>query len=626
MALHAGEFERLLASSDRTSLLLNVQRLGTALALPQIQALAARAAALTPGPLPLRLALVHTYTSELLQPWLDAVAPLHGLALQTYHAPYGATLSEAQPGSALLAHQPDLTVLMLRREDLHPAFAQPIVGMAADEAQRLRQQALEHLKTLVTAFRSQPVGHLVVTLLPSMHGPALGLHEAQAEHGEGAFWHPWLADFAAWLRESAPSSMLLDLDALISELGRRHAFDMRYWLTSRYPFTPAASLELAQRLMSLGQVLKTPRAKVLVLDADNTLWGGVIGEDGMEGIALGPDFPGNAYMAFQRRLLDLQQRGFVLAMCSKNNAADVDQVLQQHPHQLLKAEHFVARRVNWEAKPDNLLSMAAELNLGLDSFIFVDDSDHECALVRERLPQVEVVQVPKRPHEVPHCLDRVARLEILSLTSEDRAKTAMYGAEAQRRALLQDGAAAGGGLDEHLARLGMRMRVSLNQRKHVSRLAQLTQKTNQFNLTTRRYSEQQIAEFMDSPEWLTFDFSLSDTFGDAGIVGLALINLKGDEAELDSFLMSCRVIGRRAEDAFMHQLLRELQPRGVNRLRASYLPTHKNILVKDLLPRLGFEAVDGGVERFFERDLQRNPACTPDAFPIEIESVIADTQ
>lgn len=625
MALNASDLERLLTSGDRASLLHDVQRLSSSITLPQIQSLAAHAATLKPEPLPLRVALIHTYTSELLQPWLDAMAALHGLALDTYHAPYGAVLSEAQPGSPLLSHRPDLTVLMLQRQDLHPAFVRPIVGLGPDESDRLRSEALEGLKSLVARFRSQAVGQLVVTLLPLLHGPALGLHEAQAERGETDLWRRLMSDFGHWLRESAPSSTLLDLDDIVAELGRRHAFDTRYWLTSRYPFTPAASQELSRRLMNIGQLLKSQRAKVLVLDADNTLWGGVIGEDGMDGIALGPEFPGNAYMAFQRRLMDLQQRGFVLAMCSKNNLADVDQVLQQHPHQLLKAEHFVARRVNWEPKPDNLVSLAEELNLGLDSFIFVDDSDHECAAVRAKLPQVEVIQVPKRPHEVPHCLDRVARLEVLSLTAEDRAKTALYGAEAQRRALLNDQSAAGGNLDEHLAKLGMRMRVSLDHRGHVPRLAQLTQKTNQFNLTTRRYSEQQIAQFMGSPEWLVFDFSLADVFGDAGIVGLALVRLGGAEAELDTFLMSCRVIGRCAEDAFMHHLLRELQQRGVARLCASYLPTPKNVLVQELLPRLGFEHVRGDADRHYVRDLGRRPADPPDVYPIDVESVATPT-
>lgn len=616
MALTPQDLDHLLALSDRTMLRQALQQMLQPPSMAQLRALADHAAALQPPLQPLRLAIVHTYTSELLQPWLDGMATLQGLALDTYHAPYGSVLPEAQPGSGLLAHRPDITLLLLQRTDLHPALSQPVAGLDTAQAASLLDEALQQLQALVGGFRGLAVGQLVVSLLPVLQGPALGLHEAQADRGEGRFWADLQARLAQWLRDAVPSSTLLDLDELVLELGRRRAFDARYWFTSRYPFTGEASLELARRITAIGRVLKTPRAKVLVLDADNTLWGGIIGEDGPDGIALGPDYPGNAYVAFQRRILDLQQRGLVLALCSKNNEADVAQVLQQHPHQILKDAHFVARRVNWTPKPDNLRSLAAELNLGLDSFVFVDDSDHECAMVREQLPQVEVVQVPRRPHEVPFCLDKVARLEVLTLTDEDRSKTALYGAERQRRALLDSVPSNPSDLDAHLVRLGMHMRIGLDVRSHVPRLSQLTNKTNQFNLTTRRYSEQQVAAFVEAPDWLVLDFSLADRFGDAGLVGLALVRLEGPEAELDTLLMSCRVIGRRAEDAFFHALLRLLQQRGVQTLHAAYLPTPKNVLVQDLLPRLGFDALGDGR---FHWDLTQRPARDASAFPITLE-------
>ena len=627
MAQNAREIERLLALGDLASLHQAVHRLPPPVTLADLRPLVEHAACLCPAPRPLRLAVVHTYTSELLQPWLEAAAALQGLALETYHAPYGVVMGEAQPGSGLVAHQPDLTVMLLQRTDLHPGFMRPLAQLTPKAAAALQARAFSSLQQLIQRFRAQPVGQLVVTLLPPMVGPALGLHDAQAERSETRFWRGLHDQLAEWLRTSVPASTWLDLDELVLEVGRRRAFDARYWLTSRYPFSAEASFELARRISDIGTLLKAPRAKVLVLDADNTLWGGVIGEDGIDGIALGPDYPGNAYVAFQRRILDLQQRGFVLAMCSKNNEADVDQVLSQHPHQLLKAEHFVARRVNWLPKPENLAALAAELNVGLDSFIFVDDSDHECAAVRAHLPQVEVVQVPKRPHEVPTCLDRVARLEILSLTDEDRAKTTLYEAERKRQNLLGSVAEDAGDMGTHLARLGMRMTLHIDEPRHTQRLAQLTQKTNQFNLTTRRYDEQQIASFMTSPDWLVLDFSLADVFGDAGIVGLALVHLAGPQrAELDSFLMSCRVIGRCAEDAFMHSLLRELQARGVSHLYASYKPTPKNTLVQEFLPRLGFSCSQEDAEqRRYARDLTAQPGSPPEAFPIAVQRAATTT-
>ena len=581
------------------------------LSLPQAERLRGHALALAKAPQPLRLAVVHTYTSDLLEPWIALQAALEGFELQAHHAPYGLALQEARADSALVAHRPDITLLMLRREDLHPALSQPLVGLDAAQREAVRAESLSRLREIVAAFRAQPLGQIVLSLLPSPLPVGLGQHDAQAEGSEAAWWQAFKTELAAWLRRDCPATSFVDLDEVQAQLGRQAFFDRRYWYSARYPFSAAAACEFARRIAVVGVLLRQPRAKVLVLDADNTLWGGIIGEDGIDGIQLGPDYPGNAYADFQRRVLDFQQRGIVLAMCSKNNPADVDQVLREHPHQLLRDPHFAARRVNWLPKPDNLRSLAEELNLGLDAFVFVDDSDHECAAVRHALPQVQVVQVPKRAVDVPACLDRVARLEVLSLTAEDRAKTAMYAQERQRRELLE---AASQGAGDHLARLQMKMRVGIDPLPHLARLAQLTRKTNQFNLTTRRYDEQQMRGFIAGDDCLVLDFSLADVFGDSGIVGLAIWRLAGARAELDTFLMSCRVIGRQAESAFLAAGLRLLAERGVSELVADYLPTAKNELVREFLPQHGFAAADG---RWHRRLAERPPEAAAD-YPIEV--------
>lgn len=588
-----------------------------ALTLPQAQRLIAHANGLASTGHALRLAIIHTYTSDLLDPWLGLEASLQGLELHTYHAPYGLSLQEARPDSELVRHAPDMTLLLLRREDLHPDLSKPL-GMFSPAQQRdLRGEVVQALRDIVKRFRALPVGQIVVTLLPSMLAPGAGMFDMQSERSESGWWSILKTDFSRFLRESMQASLFIDLDEVLLELGRKDFFDARFWYAARFPFTAMAARELARRVIGLGVVLKLPKAKVIVLDADNTLWGGVIGEEGINGIALGPDYPGNAYVDFQRRILDYQQRGFILALCSKNNPADLDQVLAEHPHQLLRDEHFAARRVNWVSKPDNLISLAEELNLGLDSFVFVDDSDYECAAVRHKLPQVEVVQTPTRPVDVPTCLEPVARLEVLSLTVEDLAKTQMYAQERQRRELQQDLSHDGGDLDDYLASLNMRMRVGFNDAAHLKRLTQLTQKTNQFNLTTQRYNEQQMQACILADDWWVAHFSLTDVFGDSGIVGLALFHLPTPEqAELNTFLMSCRVIGRNAESAFLHTLMRELTGRGVTCVVADYLPTPKNGLVANFLPEQGFEKRPDGR---YERRLDTSPARDASDFSIEVE-------
>jgi len=587
------------------------------LSLPQARTLAAHARGLGPALQPLRIGVVHTYTSDLLDPWFDLAGALEGFDVAPYHAPYGLALQEARADSALVAHQPDVTLLLLRREDVHPDLQRPVSGLSPADQKALTEEFADRLLSIVGQFREHKVGHLVVTFLPSLSGPGLGLYDAQAERSEGAWWAATKLLVGSRIREGLSSTLFVDLDEMLAQIGRPAFFDTRYWYSARFPFAAEAARELARRVVSVGVVRRTPKAKVLVLDADNTLWGGIIGEDGLNGIALGPDYPGSAFVDFQKRLLALQQRGFILALCSKNNAADLDQVLREHPHQILKDEHFAARRVNWTPKPDNLVSLAEELNLGLDSFIFVDDSDHEVAAVRHRLPQVEVIQTPSRPVDVPTCLDHVARLEVLSLTAEDLAKTEMYAQERRRRELSETVGQSGGGVGDYLSKLGMKMRIGLDPAEHLARVSQLTQKTNQFNLTTRRYDEHQMQEFIDSPDWLVADFSLADTFGDSGIVGLAMFRRTGGaQAELDTFLMSCRVIGREAESAFMHSLLRHLADQGVTEIVADYKPTAKNELVKDFLPQQGFRLDTDGRYRM---DLAATPPKPESAFPIQVD-------
>lgn len=609
-------FDTLLQIESRAALHREVALTQAAIGPVQAQRLIARARTLGPVAGELRLGIVHTYTSDLLDPWFELAAALQGLESKVYHAPYGLALQEAQAGSPLVAHRPDITLLMLRREDLHPALAAPIVGLEDADQDRVRTEALQRLRDVLSMFRAQAVGYLVVTLLPSLAPPSLGLYDAQHERGEAAWWAGFKAELTTWMRGHVPSSLFLDLDDVVARVGHAAFFDRRYWYSATYPFTGPAAREFTRRVVSIAVTLRQPKAKVIVLDADNTLWGGIVGEDGPDGIALGPEYPGRVYMDFQRRLLDFQQRGFLLAMCSKNNERDVLEVLREHPHQLLRESHFAAMRVNWEPKPDNLAALAAELNLGLDSFVFVDDSDHECAAVRHRLPQVEVVQVPPRAVDIPGCLDLVARLEVLSLTREDLAKTRLYDEERKRRSLSEDVARGGGGAADYLARLGMKMTVRLDPAEHVTRLSQLSGKTNQFNLTTRRYSEQQVREFIDRDDVLVADFSLADTFGDSGVVGLAIWRRPApDEAELDSFLMSCRVIGREAECAFLHTMLRHLQAQGVRHVVADFLPTAKNDLVRQFLPEQGFRADAAGR---FRLDLAECPPRAEGEFPIAV--------
>ncbi|HEY7204594.1 MAG TPA: HAD-IIIC family phosphatase [Methylomirabilota bacterium] len=608
--------QRALAAKTRAELVDALRPARPSVSLPDIQRLTAHLEKLAEATVSLRIAILHTYTTDLLDPYIRFEGLAQGLDAATYHGPYGAIMQEATPTSGLVAHEPDLTVILLRWEDLDPALGTAFTAHAAELAD-LTERASRRLLDQIEAVRAAVGGHLLVSLLPIDREPGLGDYDATAPSSE----HRWREGFkdhiATSLRTRIASATLLDLDQSLAVIGRERFFDRRWWYTSRFPFSPAAAQDVVRRIVAVGAVLKRPRAKVIVLDADNTLWGGVVGEDGIEGIALGPDYPGNCYVAFQRRVLEYQQRGFILALCSKNNEADVLEVLRRHPHQVLREEHFAGLRINWQDKPQNLQALAEELNLGLDSFVFVDDSAHECSVVRHTLPTIEVVQTPGRAIDVPTCLDRVSRLEIVALTEEDRRKSEMYVQERRRRAM----ATASVDLSSYLKSLAMEMAVAFNDARQTVRVAQLTQKTNQFNLTTRRYSEDQIQRFVEADDCLVAHFSLRDIFGDSGLVGLAVVRLTSPEvAELDTFLMSCRVVGRKAETAFLETILEELRRRGVAALVADYLPTGKNALVATFLADHQFVSrPDGRHQRDLDAPIRRNL----DEVPIAVRIVDA---
>jgi len=489
---------RALAAGTRSEVLAALLPGRPSLPVSEIQSLTRHLEALGETKLPLRIGVLHTYTSDLLTPYLRFEALLQGLEPDIYYGPYGSVVQEATSSSGLVAHNPDLTVLLLQWEDLDPGIAGLPGGLSPSESASLAKRVRVQFLQQVGAVRQAVGGHLVLTLLPPPCGPGLGNFDAMAPNSQQGWRSLVKADIASALRTQLASTSLLDLDESVATVGRDQFFDLRWWYTARSPFSPAAAQDLARRVIALGAVLKRPRAKVIVLDADNTLWGGIIGEDGMDGIALGPEYPGNAYVAFQQRLIQYQQRGFILALCSKNNEADVLEVLRNHPHQVLREAHFVALRINWEPKPQNLQTLAEQLKLGLDSFVFVDDSAHECDLVRQTLPIVEVVQTPSRPVEIPTCLDRLARLEVIALTDEDRRKTELYVQERSR----SDLAATSIDTASYLRSLNMEMSVTFNDTRQIARIAQLTQKTNQFNLTTQRYTEDAIARLSDADDWL----------------------------------------------------------------------------------------------------------------------------
>lgn len=393
----------------------------------------------------------------------------------------------------------------------------------------------------------------------------------------------------AYARDHGDRFFLIDWERLCANLGRESALDARTWYLAKMPFTNRFLDVCALEVAKVVRALKGKAKKALVLDCDGTLWGGVVGEDGLEGIKLDPDeYPGNIFYAFQRSIIDLMTQGVAVILNSKNNLDDVWEVLDNHPHCLLKRQHLSCFRINWQDKVTNLREIAAELNLGLDSFVFIDDSGVECQLVRDHLPMVEVLRVPESLVQLPELLFRDGLFNSLSKSQEDRDRTEMYRAEAKRQSEKSQFT----NLDDFIASLEIVTKIERDPVHSLARVAQLIQKTNQFNLTTRRYSEGEIQAFLDAPDSAVYTLHVSDKYGEYGLTGLGIFKKQDNAVVIDTLLLSCRILGRAVEKGFLDHVMAELQAEWrPTEWRAEYLVTKKNSQVLEFWEAFGFEVV-----------------------------------
>ncbi|MGM9779465.1 MAG: HAD-IIIC family phosphatase [Prevotella sp.] len=372
----------------------------------------------------------------------------------------------------------------------------------------------------------------------------------------------------------------------ITEFTRKYTdselFDWKFYFISQMGMNPKLNKDFKAWWEKKMNSISLKRKKCLVLDLDNTLWGGVLGEDGIEGIKIGGDYPGKAFLYWQEALLELSKSGVILTVCSKNNEQDVLDAWEKNPFMVLKKEHFAAYRINWTDKATNIKELAAELNIGLDSFVFVDDNPTERELIKQMLPMVEVPEFPAQPYELMPFFKQLVEdyFKVYSVTDEDKKKTEQYKQNAAR-AQAQNSFA---DFDSFLESLNIQITIESANEFNIQRIAQMTQKTNQFNLTTHRYTDADVRGFIEYG-WKIWCISVADKFGDNGITGAIMVTPDGT---IDTFLLSCRILGKGIETAFVKKILGMLANEGFDTLTASYLPTAKNAQVKDFWEKAGF--------------------------------------
>jgi FkbH-like protein len=558
---------------------------------------------------PHRLAILRSFTVEPAIPFIKAAAFVAGLNLSVQVGDFNAYVQDLIEADSRLYHfQPDTVILAVEACDAAPRLWRDWADLSAAEARSEASGVADRFRDWIAAFRRYSQGNLIVHSLAVPEGLARGVLDAQLECSQAEAFQEINRELRKTAREFR-GVYILDYDALVARHGRSRWRDERKWLTVRMAFAGDRQADVVREWMRFLHPLAGRIAKAVAVDLDNTLWGGVIGEDGFHGIKIGREYPGAAYRNVQRALLDLRQRGILLAVCSKNNPADAMEVLERHPEMLLRPEHFAAMRIDWSDKAGNLRELAAELNIGLDAMAFLDDNPVERQQVRATAPEVHVIDLPDDPLRFARAIREAPVFERLSVSAEDLQRGDMYRGQRERLKLETSAASR----EDFYRSLDQRAEIGRVSAATLARVAQLTQKTNQFNLTTRRYSEPQIAALADSPEWRVYWIRVRDRFDDNGLVGVAIIRLDDAAWKIDTLLLSCRVIGRTVETAFLAHLVEDAAAGGARAIEGWFLPTNKNAPASDFYPNHGFrlaETADCGTR--WALDLQQNTVRCPE--------------
>ena len=555
-------------------------------------------------------ALLSNTTQEPLRPFLAQLGHDLGFDVDVWIGGYDTALQDASAAPCAAA---DVVVIALRLQVLAPVLVDRFVTLSGDAAHAEAHRALDYVAAVVAAVRQHSRAVMLVHNFETPLDPNLGVIDYRSAEGQVNTIRRLNLELADVVSHK-DSAFIIDLDAIRGRLTGDRFVDPRTWHVGRVPYTRQAMRAIAAEYLRVLRAAKGRHRKCLVVDADGTLWGGIVGEDGADGVRIGQAFPGSPFYDFQQALLALRDRGVLLALCSKNDRQAVEDVFARRAADMpLRWDHFAAVRVNWSDKAQNIREIAAELNLGLDSLVFVDDSPHETALVSELLPSVHTILLPGDPVEYRDILTSCHLFDALTFSDEDRRRSDMYAAEQRRR--LEESASLS--LEDYLRGLEMEATVERVDDRSVARVAQLTQKTNQFNLTTRRYTESDIRHFIASPDHDVVAMRVRDRLGDSGIVGMAIVRHDADDSVIDTFLMSCRVLGRGIEDALLAACLRMSHRRAMREVIGEFIPTAKNGRVADFYASRGFAA--DGPNRF-----RRSSGDAPIAFPLHFKSVVID--
>lgn len=533
----------------------------------------------------IKIALLGSFTLNGFKETLNVKCRSIGIEPSFYVGEYNQYARDLLDGrSAFYRFKPDITFLIVDINSLLPDLYLDFYRASEARRKALLSDTYKRLKSLTGNFIRYGSGIIVVNNFEVPVRSPLGVMESKEKFGYFDLVKSLNREVASLGRQN--SVFIFDYDAFASEIGKSNIRDDKMLYLADMRIAPDVIPFLCEEYLRYIRAFKGLTKKCVVVDLDNTLWGGIIGEDGLEGIKLGPAAPGNAYMEFQKNILALFQRGIILAINSNNNRDDALEALRRHPHMMLKEKHFASMKINWENKVRNLIDIAKDLNIGLDSIVFLEDDKRVRQVVKEALPEVYCPDLPEDASSYPSFLTRLPGIDSLQITHEDRRRGTLYADERRRK----ESVSAFNDLSQYLRHLDIAVAIKPADKFSIPRISQLTVRTNQFNFSAKRYTEKEIASLASRKDYTVLYIKVKDKYGDYGIAGVVIIRKGIKEWIIEAFLLSCRILGRNIEDAVFSALIAKASKSGVGKVRIIYKKTAKNMPARRFLERSGTRA------------------------------------
>jgi FkbH-like protein len=558
----------------------------------------------------LKVAILSSFTLNGLNETLHVKCSELGIRYQSYVADYNQYNQELlNPKSDYYKFSPDITYLIIDiRSFLGDYFYNPYI-ISDDDRKSLAKEKIAELENLIKNFQNHSNSKLVVSNFNIPSYSSNGILELKSEFG----FHEMIEEINSSLQNISKNNnsiFIYDFIRFVSKFGEKNIFDYRQFYLGDIQIALNFIPLFADELMSYLKPMCGVNKKCIVLDLDNTLWGGIIGEDEFDGIELGHTPNGKAFVEFQKILLSLWNQGVILAINSKNNFDDAMKVIKEHPNQILREKNFASIKINWNDKAENLKQIADEINIGLNSIVFFDDDKLNQERIKKEFPEVLTPELPNDPSQFVPILEDLNDFNVFQRTIEDKKRGEMYSQQRERKDLERNIS----NIDDFLKELDIKVKLKKSNEFLIPRISQLILKTNQFNLTTRRYREEEIRTFSNDITFSVGCAQVLDKFGDNGITGVYIIKKSEKFWLIDTFLLSCRILGRGVENAILSQILIDAKKNGIEEIRAEFIPTQKNKPAEDFLFNYGFKKQD----KFWVYKLN-NDIKSPNHLKVEIE-------